>query len=420
MKQRVAVIGSGIAGMGAAYFLHPEFDITLFEKNEKVGGHTNTVFVEQHDQQIPIDTGFMVFNYQTYPLLTRLFEKLQLAVQKTDMSFSVCDEQTSLEWRGADFSGLFGQRKNLFNLRYWRFLMQLNRFNTEAKVDVDDTRFENTTLQEYVEIKGYGKDFIAWYLVPMSGAIWSAEARSILTFPTARLLRFFNNHGFLGQNTQHQWYTVTGGASRYIEPLLSTIPHKLYLNARIAKVVQADNQAVLVMENSESLTFDKVIFACHADQALALIEAPSSKQNELLGSFKYQKNHTLLHTDKSIMPHHKKCWAAWNYRVTSKKEASTHYWMNKLQGISPQQQYFVSLNASQQIKEEHIVKELQYEHPMFTLQSYKAQQELEGLNRDTSPLYFCGSYFRHGFHEDALWSSFELARLLLKTSTPWP
>ncbi len=415
----VAIIGSGIAGLGAAYFLHKQYSITVFEKNNYVGGHSNTVAVDEGNKTVAIDTGFMVFNKVTYPNLNRLFEKLAVPIKKTDMSFSAQNCAEGIEFAGASFNRLFGQRKNLLNLRYWRMLMQLNRFNNEASVALIDPELGRLTLSDYVQQRAYGQDFLDWYLLPMSSALWSAPPEKMLSFPALSLLRFFHNHGFLGMDTQHQWWTVVDGAKSYITRLLSLLDEKIIrLQDKVVKVKREGNKVKVFSEDGSSRIFDKAIFACHADQALAALEAPDELEQSLLSTFQYQDNIATLHTDSSVMPKSKACWASWNYRLendaTHPNAASTHYWMNSLQQVSNETDYFVSINGEHLIKPERVIRKINYEHPLFSLEALKAQEALDSLNKQAKnqQIYFCGSYFGYGFHEDAFSSALKLARIM--------
>ncbi|MBX9722672.1 MAG: FAD-dependent oxidoreductase, partial [Candidatus Obscuribacterales bacterium] len=351
----IAIIGSGISGLGAAYFLHKNYSITIYEKNAYVGGHSNTVTVDEEGKAVAIDTGFMVFNKVTYPNLIRLFDKLSVPIKQTDMSFSAQNCAEGIEFAGASFDRLFGQRKNLFSLRYWRMLMQLNRFNNEANAALSDSNLGNLTLSDYVKQRGYGQDFLNWYLVPMSSALWSAPPEKILSFPALSLLRFFHNHGFLGMDTQHQWWTLVDGAKSYVSRLLSLLDqHIIRLQDKVLSVKREESKVRIFSEDGSSKTFDKAIFACHADQALAALEDADQLERSLLSAFQYQNNIATLHTDSSVMPKSRGCWASWNYRLDNNKtqanSASTHYWMNSLQQVSKKTDYFVSING------EHLIK----------------------------------------------------------------
>lgn len=422
--QRVGIIGGGIAGMACAHFLHPHFEISLFDQNYYIGGHSNTVMVSEGDKDIAIDTGFMVFNKVTYPLLTRLFEQLDVAIQPTDMSFSVQHVPLGIDWRGADLPGIFGQRKNLFSPRFWRFLLDLDRFNKDAVETVKADNVDGLTLGDYMTQNGYHPDVMTLYLVPMSASIWSSNPDQIRNFPARTLLRFFYNHGFLGRHTQHPWFTVSGGSQAYVKKILAPFVNRVFKGYRAVSVnPEASGQVTVTFDNGHCETFDKVIIAAHADEALAMLSRPSDQQQALLSCFTYQSNRALLHTDVSVMPKTKRCWGAWNYRILpdseGKEVTSTHYWMNQLQRVSKRQNYFVSINGEDTIAPERVLKTMDYTHPVYSLASIAAQKQLPILNQQSSDgIYFCGSYFRYGFHEDALLSAYNLCEHLLGQA-PW-
>ncbi len=401
---KIAIIGTGIAGMAASYFLHQQAELTIFEKNSRIGGHTHTVDVEG----LPIDTGFIVFNYQTYPLLTRLFKKLDVPHQDAPMTFSIQHRPSKLEYSGTGVKGLFTPWTNLFKPSYLKMLAQIARFNKEALTFLNRSDFDSVTIQEMVETEGYGLDFLYKYLIPMSGAVWSTPAQKMLKFPAKSLIQFFHNHGFLGLNTQHQWKTVTGGSRVYRDKLIKPFQKAIQTYSKIQSVKVQDHKVLIQSEDRPLQTFDKVIFACHADEALVLLEKPTKLQERLLSAFTYQPNQALLHTDNAVMPRSRGNWSAWNYRVDSDESAHVHYYMNALQSLKTQQHYFVSLNAQKLIKPEHVLKKIDYHHPLFDTQAYQAQKLLPELNAEPTPLYFCGSYFRYGFHEDALLSAVNL------------
>ena len=422
---RIAIIGTGIAGLGCAHFLQRRFDLTLFEQNDYAGGHTNTVTVREESQEVPIDTGFMVFNHVTYPLLTRLFQELGVATKRTDMSFSITHEPARVQYNGHSLNTIFGDRANVFRPRFWRFILQIDRFNKETVSALEDSRFASMSLQEYVRVRGYGEDFLNWYVVPMGGAVWSTPPDKMLQFPAMTLLRFWYNHGFLGMKTRHPWWTVVNGAKSYVTKLTQPFRDRIRLNCPVAKVERLPGGGVRVTpKQGEAEVFEKVILAAHADQTLTMLADPTDLERRLLSCFRYQTNSAILHTDNRFMPWNRRCWASWNYRVRAtldgQPRSNTHYWMNKLQGVSERVNYFVSIDAEDEVPAEKILKRLVYEHPLFDVPAIAAQEELPKLNalaREQST-YFCGSYFRYGFHEDAFGSAVALCRELLGEE-PW-
>jgi predicted NAD/FAD-binding protein len=413
---KLAIIGTGIAGMGCAHFLHTRHELSLFEQNGYVGGHTNTVTVDADGAPVPVDTGFMVFNQVTYPNLTRLFNELGVAVKPTNMSFSVQHLPTRLEFCGSSLNHLFAQRKNLFRPRFWKMIWQINRFNAEAVETLKSSAYDAHSVAQYVREKNYGDDFLNFYLVPMSSAVWSTPPDLMLQFPAITLLRFFHNHGFLGLHTQHPWFTVVNGAKSYVAKITAPFRDRIRLKRKAVKAVRENGRVKITTEDGASEVFDKVIFACHGDQALQILADADAPEKELLGAFKYQSNLATLHTDEAVMPKAKRCWASWNYRIAAdadgKISPSTIYWMNRLQGISGPQNYFVSINGAEDIHPDHVLKRIQYEHPLFNLEAMAAQKELPALNQRKTNVYFCGSYFKYGFHEDAFASALELCRML--------
>lgn len=417
MRERIGIIGSGIAGMGAAWQLRNHADITLIEREARPGGHTNTVTVEENGREIPIDTGFIVFNHVTYPHLVRLFEELGVETKPSEMSFSVQHVPSGLEYNGMGLDKLFAQRSNILNPRFHALVFQILRFFRVARALLEKPDSLNCTVAEFVHRNALGADFLNLYLIPMSSAVWSTDPRQMLDFPALSLIRFFQNHGFLGVTTHHPWFTVSGGSRSYRDKLLAHL-RPVQLPAKAVEVKESEASATVRIEDGTVCEFDRVIIAAHADEALAMLAAPDEAQCRLLGAFGYQKNTATLHTDHSVMPRIRRAWASWNYRVEQDaqgdREATTHYWMNALQGVSKTRDYFVSVNGADKIRPETILYQTGYEHPVYTLRAMEAQRELPALNT-RSPrqrIFFCGSYFRHGFHEDAYSSAVDLAAVL--------
>lgn len=424
-RPRVAVIGTGIAGLTCAWNLRHDAEVTLFDR-ERPGGHTNTVTVNEEGVELPVDTGFIVFNKVTYPNLCRLFNELGVKAKPSEMSLSVCHLPRGIEYNGMGFNKLFAQRRNMANPRFLAFVSEIMRFfrvgrrwlDDEARGDTsgEHAEFDGEDLTAFCKRHRFGDDFLDLYLVPMSSAVWSTEPGLILDFPAATLLHFFHNHGFLGVRTHHPWFTVEGGSRTYLGKMLTVLgaPH---LGDPVASVTEEEGSAVITTTDGRKERFDAVVLAAHADQSLSLLASPTETQRRLLSSFTYQRNETLLHTDASVMPERHLAWASWNFRVDRPNQghqrATTHYWMNALQGVSERSNYFVSLNSEDLIDPSSVLYRTTYEHPVFTLGAIRAQRELPAINHSGGRLFFCGSYFRYGFHEDACTAGLEAAKAVL-------
>lgn len=408
MRERIGIVGTGVAGLGCGWNLRRHADITFLEKDNRPGGHTNTVTVDEDGVPLPIDTGFIVFNKVTYPNLCRLFDELRVPIKSAEMSFSVQHLPSGLEYNGMGVNKVFAQRRNLFRPRFHRLLGKIQRFFRVARELLESPAADDLTLRAFVERHDLGRDFLDLYLVPMSSAVWSTDPGDILNFPAATLIRFFHNHGFLGVDTHHPWFTVDGGSREYLRRMLEQMgsPRR---DAGVVQVTERPSGVEAVLSSGETLTFDRIVVATHADHALALLGRPDPDQARLLAPFRYQKNHAVLHTDERVMPRRRLAWASWNYRVTD-RDATTHYWMNALQGVSKKRNYFVSLNT--EIAPEKTLYATTYEHPVFTREAVRAQEELATLNRRSPDqrIFFCGSYFRYGFHEDAYTAGLDAAR----------
>ncbi|MDP4151420.1 MAG: FAD-dependent oxidoreductase [Bacteroidota bacterium] len=412
--EKTAIIGTGIAGMGCGYLLHRDTELSLFEQNDYPGGHTNTVTVDEDGRPVYVDMGFMVFNYQTYPNLGRLFGHLHAPVKKTDFSFSVQHRPTGLEYSGSSLNHLFAQRRNLLSPSFLKMLAEIGRFNRESVRLLDDRRYADYSLRQFIKEFEFGEDMLWKYLVPMSSAVWSAPMDKMLDFPAMTLIRFFHNHGFLGLSTQHQWWTLDKGSQSYRALLIAPFKDRIRLNSKVVRVFRSQGKAVVETANGDQALFDRVILACHADQALELLGDPTPDERRLLSCFSYHRNVAVLHTDASVMPRKKLAWSSWNYRIVEQNGVavpSTIYWMNRLQQVSPNRNYFVSVNPQSDLDTSQIIRQIEYEHPLFDIPAIRAQKELGILNRD-GPLYYCGSYFNYGFHEDAFTSAFQLCRAL--------
>jgi len=416
--ETIAIIGTGISGLGCAYFLQHRYQLTLYEKSDYVGGHSHTVSVDEEHGPVPIDTGFMTYNEVTYPNLTRLFRELGVVSRASSMSFSVQHLPGDLEFCGSSLNHLFGQRRNLFKPEFWRMLLQINRFNQEAAALIESPGVQTLSLGDYVRERDYGDQFLNYYLLPMSCAVWSTPPDRMLQFPAVTLLRFFHNHGFLGLHTQHDWLTVRGGARSYVNKLIAPFRDRICLKRGAVAVRRAAGRVRVTDASGHAAHYDHAILACHADQALQMLSDADDHEHAVLGQFKYQPNAALLHTDARMMPRTARCWSSWNYRVDYDADGrvapSTVYWINRLQGIDTPRNYFVSINGEQQLQPDSIVQRIHYEHPLFSDGAIRAQSQLPQLNQRHNGVYLCGSYFRYGFHEDAFSSALQLSRLLVE------
>jgi predicted NAD/FAD-binding protein len=415
-RLRIAVVGGGVAGIVSAYLLQEKYDVTLFEKNDYVGGHTHTITIDQGpDSGIGVDTGFIVLNNRTYPHFTRFLNRLGVPIRSSDMSFSFNCEKTGLCYAGNNLNGLFAQRRNIFKLSFHKMFYEIYRFGKEGVKDLKDGGYE-PTLGRYLEAKKYSKNMIDDYLLPMGSAIWSTPPGEIWDFPTETFLKFFLNHGLLDLSDRPQWQTVVGGSHAYVKAFLKTFQGTVKSNQKIASIIRLPHAGVkLIFLDQKSEEFDKVVIAAHANEALALLLDPSELESRCLSPWQYQNNHTVLHTDISVMPAYKAAWASWNYtrEAGSGPEGKTSltYDMNLLQGLKTKRRYLVTLNRAASIDPKSIIREFNYTHPSYTLASVKTQKNLPSLNgvRNT---YFCGSYFGYGFHEDAVKSAVAVAKQL--------
>lgn len=407
---RIAIIGSGIAGLTCAHLLSRRHEISVFEAADWIGGHTHTVDVQWQGRHYAVDTGFIVFNDWTYPNFIRLLDQLGVASRPTEMSFSVHDPQTGLEYNGHDLDSLFAQRRNLLSPGFWGMLRDILRFNRQALADLDGGRIDAAaTLGEYLRAQRYGQRFIDHYVVPMGSAIWSMSRADMLGFPLQFFVRFCRNHGLLSVSDRPQWRVIEGGSRGYIEPLCRNFAERIRLNCAVTRVSRDDGGVTLACATGPE-RFDSVVFACHSDQALALLEIPSSVEREVLGALRYASNEVVLHTDTRLLPRRRKAWASWNYRLggTPQAAAALTYDMNILQGIEAPVTFCVSLNQTELIDPAQILARFDYAHPQYSLAAVAAQArqaELQGHQHS----YFCGAYWANGFHEDGVVSALRVA-----------
>jgi predicted NAD/FAD-binding protein len=407
---KVAIIGSGISGLTSAWLLNRKHDITVYESESWVGGHTHTVKVSVNGETHAIDTGFIVFNDWTYPNFIRLMGELGVAYKATEMSFSVSDPASRTEYNGNNLNSLFAQRRNLLSPSFWGMLRDILRFNKQALSDLQNHQIAaDTTLGAYLKSGGYGQRFTEHYIVPMGAAIWSMSLADMLAFPLQFFVRFFKNHGLLSVSNRPQWRVIEGGSSSYIEPLTAAFKHRIRLDCPVYEV-ERDEDGVTVHSAGGSERYDKVIFACHSDQALAMLSQPSAAEREILGALPYAANDVVLHTDTSLLPERELAWASWNYRLGGggDQSAAVTYAMNILQGIESDTTFCVSLNQTPSIDPAKILARYRYAHPQYSLQGIAAQDRWRDIF-GAQHTYFCGAYWGSGFHEDGVVSALRVA-----------
>jgi uncharacterized protein len=418
---RIAVIGSGISGMSAAWLLSERHHVTVYEKDERLGGHTNTVNVPGPGGEIAVDTGFIVYNEPAYPNLTALFRHLGVATKASDMSFAVSLDGGRFEYSGTDLNGLFAQRRNLVSPRFWSMLMDLRRFYRDATGDLPSLGM--ISLGAYLDRHKFGAAFRDDHLLPMAAAIWSAPSRTLLDYPAASFIRFCDNHGLLKISGRPIWRTVEGGAKTYIASLTARSADRIRVGCGATAVARLAAGVRVRDARGGVEDFDHVVFACHGDQALALLDDPDEHETAGLQAFRYSRNRALLHRDPGLMPQRKRVWASWNYLGARAASAETRelcvtYWMNRLQGIQEDQPLFVTLNPIAEPRGGTLIAEEIYEHPIFDADALAAQQAIWG-RQGTRNTWFCGAHFGSGFHEDGLQSGLAVAERLGGLRRPW-
>lgn len=415
--QRIAIIGSGIAGLGAAWLLADQYDITVFEAQQRAGGHTHTVM---HGTQ-PVDTGFIVLNDRNYPRLQAFLDELDVPTQASDMSFGVSIGEGAIEWAGDNLRSLYAQKRLAVSRAHWRMLADILRFNRQGKRLLASGAPPRIPLGEFLDAHRYGEAFRARYLLPMAAAIWSTPTRDMLDFPLPPFLHFFDNHGLLDRVNRPQWRTVTGGSHRYVQALLDKLGDRVRTSCGVTSIARDDDSATLELANGETRTFDQVICACHADTTRRLLSDADTRERQVLGAFRFQPNRAVLHTDPSLMPRRRSVWSSWNYladrEALSDQCVSVTYWMNRLQSIQGPTHYFVSLNPLTEPEPERVIRELSYDHPMFdsaAIESQRALPSIQGVRRT----WYCGAWCGYGFHEDGLGSAERVANGL-GVRAPW-
>lgn len=406
---KLAIVGSGISGLGTAYLLDKKHDITIYEKNDYIGGHSRTVDINIDGTIVPVDTGFIVFNYRNYPNLTGLFQHIGVDVEESDMSFGVSIDNGWLEYGTRRPLDIFSQKSNLLRLQFWGMLFDILKFNKNAKKYINSEISLGQCLQEL----GLGDWFKDYYLLAMGGAIWSTPLKEMLEFPASTFIRFFDNHGLLTVNQQPQWFTVKGGSKEYVRILSKTFKDKIKLSCPVEKIIRKDGYVEILSGDGQIEVFDAVIMACHSDQALKMLVQPSDEERNILGAVKYQPNEMFLHCDTSFLQKRKNAWSSWVYLSENKKDetnsVSLSYWMNNLQPLNTNQPIIVTLNPHRKPEQSKIFDKYTFEHPVFDSGAINAQQELDKI-QGKDKIWYVGAWQRYGFHEDGLLSAVNVAK----------
>ena len=407
---KIAVIGSGISGLSSAYYLSKKNEVDLFEKDDHFGGHSYTFDIKEKNKKVPVDLGFIVFNKITYPNLINFFEELKVPYEKSDMSFSVSVKDSNIEYGGTGFNSLFARKNNLFNFNFIKMIYEIISFYKSAPVLLKKD-LKNLTLGNYLDNSKISKYFVNYHIIPMVAAIWSMPFSKARDIPFELFLNFFNNHGLFKLKDRPQWYTVTNRSRNYVSKVLDKINGEYFKNYEIKKIIRSDdNVRIFINTLGEYRDYDHVVLACHADQSLKLIDNPSNEEKEILNEFTYISNEAYLHTDVDLMPNKINAWSSWN--SISKKDLTktcVTYWLNKLQNLDTNKNYFLTLNPITKIKDSKIIKKINFTHPYLNNKSFEMQNRLKDL-QGKKRLWFSGSYFGYGFHEDGLNSSLEMLK----------
>ena len=412
--KRIAIIGSGISGLYAAYLLHKDYEITLYEKENYLGGHTRTLTINyEKNVEINVDTGFIVFNKKNYPNFTQMINKLDIDIGKSDMSFSVTsNDKNDPEIKYCDLKSYFANKKNLFDLEYYKNIYNINKFNNLSKKALKTIKndFYNITLGQYLKENGFGQFFIDNYIVPMGSSIWSCKPSQILNFPYLSYVNFMNNHGLLNLSNQPQWHYIKNGSKSYISKLESILDANFQLNTAVSEVIKTPKGVKVRTLNGEN-NYDYVIFGSHPDEVLSIGSSLTDDQKNALSGIKYSSNEVVLHKDSAVMPRNRQCWSSWVYKKTKNNLPILSYWMNSLQEIDEKYPIFVSLNPGDQISDDKIINKHTLEHPIFDMSARESQNKIpliQGKNNN----FFCGAYNKYGFHEDGVVSSIKAAEKL--------
>lgn len=418
----IAVVGTGIAGLSAAWLLGKQHRVTVYEQNTYAGGHSNTAEISLNGRNIAVDTGFIVYNPVNYPNLVALFEHLQVPNKLSDMSFAASLRDGSLEYSGTDLNGLFAQRSNLARPRFYSMLKDLMRFYRQAPDLACDSSLAKIPLGDFLRREAYGDAFIKDHLMPMGAAIWSSSVEQMLTFPTLSFLRFFKNHGLVQLSNRPEWRTVDGGSREYVRRILDDFSGQVHYGDPVTDIVRKNGRIKLATQSGLFQEYDHVVMACHSDEALKILNQPSDAETQTLGQIRYQNNEAILHTDTRLMPARRRAWASWNY-IGSRTDQDAEllcvtYWMNLLQSLSVEDPVLVTLNPCRQVEASKIIERYDYAHPIFDAAAINAQPELWQLQGQQNT-WFCGAYFGYGFHEDGIQSGLGVAELLGGMRRPW-
>ncbi|MDF1758365.1 MAG: FAD-dependent oxidoreductase [Legionellaceae bacterium] len=409
MKKRIAVIGAGISGLTCAYKLAKQDDVSLFEAKSYIGGHTNTIDIDIPGAKCAVDTGFIVFNERTYPNFCNLLEELKISKQLSEMSFSYRSDKRDLEYNGHSLNTMFADRRNLYSPDFYRLIKDIIRFNKDAKKYVHLPVREEQTIAEFLSANNYSETFKECYLIPMLSSIWSKKKHDSLNCSAYFIFKFYENHGLLDLVNRPPWFVIPGGSRNYIKPILKTIKN-VHLDTPILQITPQSNGITLQSKNTE-YNFDAVVCATHSDQALAMLDKPTTLEHDILSNIKYTSNSVVLHTDSSIMPKNKRAWASWNYLDNQDGNPCLTYYMNLLQSLDCQADIFVSMNLTQQIDKAKIIQTFEYAHPCLDMHAITKQEQINKIN-GTRGIYFAGAYQGFGFHEDGVNSALNVCSLL--------
>ena len=407
---KVAVIGSGISGLSAAHYLSKDFKVDLFEKNDHFGGHSHTLDINVENNIIPVDIGFIVFNFRTYPNFINFLNDNNVEIEKSNMSFSVSVKGTNIEYCGKGILGIFSNKKNLLNFNFFKMFFEIIKFYKKSN-NLKNIE-ENLKLDDFLKSEGMSEYFINYHIVPMVSAIWSMPPYEAKQMPLTFFLKFFQNHGLFNLKKRPQWYTIKNRSRTYVNKILKTISGEYYKNYQINKISRHPNGAqVFYGGENEFFNYDKVVIATHADEALSLISEPTKDEKDILSNFKYKKNYAIIHTDETVMPKNKKAWSSWNSSVNKDNNSQTSitYWLNLLQNLNTKKNIFLSLNPFYKIEKNKIIKEINFTHPYYDKAALDNQKRLKYIQNKNNTLY-CGSYFGYGFHEDGIKSSIEIIK----------